>query len=186
MTLVVNLFAGPGSGKSTTATGVFSMLKMHGVNCEYVSEYAKDLAWENTLTVYYNQIAILGEQHRRQHRLLGKCDIMITDSPILQQCAYVDDPWYKEVCTKLFDEFENMNFYINRVKPFSTHGRKEGSINEAKKIDEKIKLLLKDRDHMDFDGNFHAINIISSIVLSKLNKKMKLRIDDGSSKMPTM
>lgn len=35
-TLVVNLFAGPGAGKSTGAAYIFSKLKMLGYDCEYV------------------------------------------------------------------------------------------------------------------------------------------------------
>jgi adenylate kinase family enzyme len=37
--LVVNLWGGPGSGKSTGACYIFAQLKLLGVNCEYVSEY---------------------------------------------------------------------------------------------------------------------------------------------------
>lgn len=169
MTLVVNLFAGPGSGKSTTATGVFSLLKMHDVNCEYVSEYAKDLAWEKTLSVYYNQMAILGEQHRRQHRLLGQCDVMITDSPILQQCAYVDDKWYKETCTHLFNDFDNWNYFIERKKKFNPAGRKH-NLEEAKVIDDKIESLLINGEfpYTKLAGDFMTPNIIAKAVLDNL------------------
>ena len=34
-TLIVNLYGGPGSGKSTGAAYIFSMLKMVGVDAEY-------------------------------------------------------------------------------------------------------------------------------------------------------
>ena len=44
--IVVNLFAGPGAGKSTGATYIFSKLKMLGIDAEYVSEFAKDKVWE--------------------------------------------------------------------------------------------------------------------------------------------
>ena len=40
--LVVNLTGAPGAGKSTGAAYVFSQLKMRGINCELVTEYAKD------------------------------------------------------------------------------------------------------------------------------------------------
>ena len=40
--VVVNLLGEPGCGKSTAATYIFSMLKMLGINCEYVSEFVKD------------------------------------------------------------------------------------------------------------------------------------------------
>jgi hypothetical protein len=41
MTVVVNLFGGPGTGKSTTASGVFYHLKRDNRNVELVQEYAK-------------------------------------------------------------------------------------------------------------------------------------------------
>lgn len=49
-TLVVNLFGGPGSGKSTGAAYVFARLKMLGYNAELVTEFAKDKTWEKNET----------------------------------------------------------------------------------------------------------------------------------------
>lgn len=42
---IINLWAGPGSGKSTIAAYVFSKLKMKNINCELVTEYAKQLVY---------------------------------------------------------------------------------------------------------------------------------------------
>ena len=42
-TKVLNLYGGPGVGKSTGAAYIFSMLKLAGINCELVREYAKEL-----------------------------------------------------------------------------------------------------------------------------------------------
>ena len=39
------MVGGPGSFKSATASGVFLLLKMHGISCELVSEFAKALTW---------------------------------------------------------------------------------------------------------------------------------------------
>ena len=44
-TLFVNLFGAPGVGKSTGAAYLFSKLKMLGVDCEYIGEFAKDKCW---------------------------------------------------------------------------------------------------------------------------------------------
>lgn len=45
-TLVVNLFAGPGAGKTTCAWEIAAELKKLGVHTEYVPEYAKELVWD--------------------------------------------------------------------------------------------------------------------------------------------
>jgi|APSaa5957512535_1039671.scaffolds.fasta_scaffold11923_9 hypothetical protein len=125
MTIVFNFFAGPGSGKSTTATAAFALSKMHDINCEYVPEHAKDEAWQKTITVYYNPIKYLGEQHNRQFRLKDRVDFMFTDSPLLQQTAYVDDEFYHDACKHLFGEFDNYNYFVERNKEFNPKGRKQ-------------------------------------------------------------
>ena len=45
-TLVVNLFAGPGAGKTSCAWEIASELKKRGIVTEYVPEYAKELVWD--------------------------------------------------------------------------------------------------------------------------------------------
>ena len=52
--IVVNFYAPPGYGKSTFAALVFSKLKMLGVNCELVSEFAKDMVWEEDYVALAN------------------------------------------------------------------------------------------------------------------------------------
>lgn len=52
--IVINLFGEPGAGKSTGAAYVFAMLKMNGVNAELVTEYAKDITWEETKEAFKN------------------------------------------------------------------------------------------------------------------------------------
>ena len=45
--LVVNLFAGPGTGKSTVAAQIFAHLKWQGFSCELVTEFAKERFGKN-------------------------------------------------------------------------------------------------------------------------------------------
>jgi len=60
-TLIVNLFGGPSSGKTTMAAGLFCLLKMHGIDCELVTEFAKDLVWEERFKTLKNQQYIFGK-----------------------------------------------------------------------------------------------------------------------------
>jgi adenylate kinase family enzyme len=41
MSKVINLFGGPGCGKSTLAARIFSILKLKDISCELINEYAK-------------------------------------------------------------------------------------------------------------------------------------------------
>ena len=61
MPIVVNMFASPGSGKSTLAAYTFAKLKMLGVNCELVTEFAKDKVWENNNKALANQLYVFAK-----------------------------------------------------------------------------------------------------------------------------
>ena len=48
---VINLYGGPGCGKSTVSSGLFYKMKSEGYCVEYVSEYAKDLTYEERYNI---------------------------------------------------------------------------------------------------------------------------------------
>ena len=60
--LVINLTGAPGAGKSTGAAYIFSELKMKGVNCELIGEFAKDKTWEHNTTALSCQEYVFGKQ----------------------------------------------------------------------------------------------------------------------------
>lgn len=175
-TILVNLFAGAGAGKSTLATGIFTLLKHHNVNAEYIPEYAKDLVWEERLHLNRNDLEIFTEQVKRQFRLNGKVDVMVTDSPILLTSVYLDpiDELLHAIVMREFKKYNNLNFYVKRVKPYMKIGRAE-SKNGAKIIDCKVLKFL-DREQIVYEerlGDNETVNYITGLILGKLGIKQE-------------
>lgn len=144
---VISLYGGPGTGKSTTAAGVFSKLKLLGINCEYVQEYAKDKAWEfgNTLNgtpkVFRAQEYIFAKQHFRMRRCAEDVDLIVTDCPLLLSLIYMpedfDLPSLRSVILDAYNLYDNFNVFLSRVKGYNPKGRFQ-SEDKARELDEKI------------------------------------------------
>ena len=167
-TLVVNLLGGPGIGKSTLAAEIFVNLKKKGVECEYITEYAKDKTWENSQSTLSNQIYVFGKQHHKMFRVNDKVDVMICDSALLFSIVYGNlnpsDTFYKLVIEE-FNKFKNINFYLDRVTKYDPIGRNQTE-EEAKKIDIVIKDILEynNIDYHNYELDFGVDYIIEKIM----------------------
>ena len=170
-TLVINFFGGPGTGKSTAATWLFAQLKMLGVDCEYVSEFAKDKVWEGNKTVFNCQMYLSGKQAFKIARCIGKVDVLITDSPILVGVQYNhDNPLLNNALLYEFNKYNNLNFFIKRNNSYNANGRNETE-SEAKVIDETMKSFLEANKvpytefEASLDGYTHALlpNVLECI-----------------------
>jgi hypothetical protein len=165
--LVVNLFAGPGAGKSTGAAFLFAFLKLFKVNVELVTEFAKELAWEGDKEfMARNQMYITGQQVRRMNRLVGKVDVIITDSPIEMAAFYTEEPTLKQLCKEEGAKFSNrMDFFIERTKEYNPSGRNQ-TFEEAMEIDRRIRELNPNMQSItgDVDGYTVALNKILDTV----------------------
>lgn len=139
---VINLFAGPGAGKSTTAAGLFFLMKTRGHKVELVTEHAKELTYEKNWHKLGHQLSITGEQYYRQARLKGQVDWIITDSPLLLGAIYGSKHWEREAAKAAFNEFENLNFVIHRTTDYQRYGRYHDLV-EAEAIDRTTEHLLE-------------------------------------------
>lgn len=140
MSLVVNFFGGPGAGKSTIAAAIFVESKKRGINCELLTEYAKDLVWEENRRGLEDQLYVFANQAYKQELLRRKVDLIITDSPILLSMVYNADQTtetFKKVVLERFLSFQNLNYLVQRSYIFEETGRIH-NLAESKKLDAEI------------------------------------------------
>jgi hypothetical protein len=119
-------------------------MKVLGLKVELVTEYAKDMVYENRANILADQLYILAKQARRVSRLQGVVDYCITDSPLLLSSIYnTGSPLIDELSLEIFNSFDNINFFIKRTKPYMKYGRGQTE-DEAIEIDTKIYKKLLD------------------------------------------
>ena len=143
---VINLFAGPGAGKSTLAAALFAFMKQRGLNVELVTEYAKDMVYENRSNVLADQLYMLAKQNRRLQRLREHVDYVITDSPLLL-CSHYTAPGYfdgfKPLVEEVWKTYDNVSVFIDRLPHavYSEVGRLQNHA-EAVGIDRQLIQML--------------------------------------------
>lgn len=166
--LVVNLFGVPGAGKSTGAAYIFAELKLLGVNAELITEFAKDKVWENNVEVFKNQAYIFGKQSFRLSRCRDKVDVLVTDSPLLLSAFYNEDPTlgeeFNKVVRNVFDSYDNINFLLDRVKPYNPVGRNQTE-EESDALREPMLKMLEGIDYTVVNGDIGGYqNIVMKVM----------------------
>ena len=151
---VINMFGAAGSGKSTNSAGLAYELKKDGFKVELVTEFAKELLYDENITAFKNQDYIFAEQRKRITRLEGKVDYVITDSPLLLHLHYIKQnntprsliPFMLDC----IDEHENIYFLLDRKHNYEDRGRFQNE-EEAKKIRDSIKYILYEHNIAFYD-----------------------------------
>jgi len=180
----INLWGGPGVGKSTRAASLFSDIKRFMIDVpenerlsvELVREYAKEHAWEGRKISGYDQLIITSEQLRREDMLLKNgVDLIVTDSPIHLGQFYANhyDLPCGEQIGKIADHFEqtypSINIFLDREGRVYDPKETYESANEASNIDRQIFCFL-------FDNSFEYHRASQDENLFDLWEKYALRI----------
>lgn len=153
-TTVINLFAGSGAGKSTTAAALFAAMKQEGYDVELVREYVKNWAYEGRKIEHTDQIYLLAKQMKAELPLYGKVKYLVTDSPFLLSGFYSELYYGKtyitdtanNVMADTAEKANRINVFINRNKPFVEKGRYETE-EQAKANDVAMKEFLKENNY---------------------------------------
>jgi hypothetical protein len=142
---IINLLSGPGSGKSVLRADTFSLMKKQGIQVEEVTEFAKDLVWDQRFHMFHEQDVILSEQYQRFRRLvLSNIRVCITDTSLLLGYVYAPKDYFPTFFPHMlaqYHSFNNINIFLKRGDfKYEERGR-----NETKKeaIEKDFEVLDK-------------------------------------------
>lgn len=144
----INLYGGPGVGKSALACWITGKLKMSGLDVEQSPEYVKDWAYEKREVKRYDQIYLFGKQLKMEYKFLGNgVKHIVSESPLFLNTCYamkymgkeLADP-LRNILTDFEKEYAPLNIYLERPKDadYDPEGRFETE-DQAREMDRYIK-----------------------------------------------
>lgn len=176
--LVINLWGGPGAGKTTTSSGLFYVLrhKWH-VNLELVTEFATDLCFEQARENLKNQVYLLGNQFHRIWRLrqIG-VEVVITDAPIglnriygqIYKQRYM--PEMDALVKRLETEDDNIHILMKR-DPKAVGGFKGGSKKKDNHFVQRFDRLLKEHGpEFDYEVQYGVEDTVEGLATILSNR----------------
>lgn len=175
-TLLVNLFGGPGTGKSTMMASIFAELKWQNIMAEMVPEIAKKHVWKEDFHKLENQMQLFEETLSDTQALIGKVDVIVTDSPLLNNIIYIkrDTQSYYNLRKRVVKEInmlENitLNIFLRRKKIFRQEGRLQNE-EEAIAIDTDLKnhLHVLGLSYFCFDGTREDVEKIVNFIKNSI------------------
>jgi len=178
----INLFGGPGTGKSTTATKLFSMMKEEDFKVEYIPEFAKELIYAENYKTLSDQLFVTATQHNRSAMIRDSVEFLVHDSPVLLGAAYANylgkmATVYEELLVLLHNNTESLNIFLTRDNinhPYQQYGREQELVAAIDK-DIRIKKILHIHEipYMEIPV-VNAADAIFKIIKTKGQKCSKL------------
>ena len=155
----VNVFGGPGSGKSTMAYAVAAELKARGYTAECVGEVIKDCIYDAARGddeakrlldgSVESQEELYRRQSAREHRLDGLVQFVVTDSPSVLGLAYLagdaDEDRAARLAMLAQDEFDaqaSVNVIVARDGAYDPRARLHDEA-EAARLDADVRSLVE-------------------------------------------
>lgn len=164
---LISLIGGPGSTKSTTAAGLYKLMKYYHHPTMFIQEFATQLVLEKRYEDLKHQDYILTIQDRGYRTAFsGGVEYVVTDTCLLLNLIYMKAPGaiqlpsgYPDHLVDMFNQYTNKVFFINRpkVKEFQTYGRMHNE-EQSMELDQQIlDLLIQKRIPFDIiNADFDA------------------------------
>ena len=151
MSKIVNIFGGPGIGKSSIASGITYKLKKSHISCDNPYEFPKLLAWDDNHSAIQDQLYVLANQHRGIVKSYGKVDYIVLDSPILLSLTYRS--YYKnndypaslygesfdKMLLDVFNKYDNINIVLKRTDGVHNNDERYQNLEESIDLDKSIE-----------------------------------------------
>lgn len=172
-TVVINLFGEACTGKSTHATGLYSLMKKKGYSVELIREWVKDVFYEGHGSMWKlgNQYKITGEQIEATDRLIDKVDYIITDSPILLGALYArlynKDYNLHDSIKSRFETYNNFNILLKRDFEFVHEAR--GSGKGAQQAEMLLEQMMYEPDMRLMSGSVNYEDILKELIRKDVN-----------------
>ena len=181
MSKIINLFGGPGIGKSSIAAGLTYKLKKNHVSCDNPYEFPKLLAWDENHSAIKDQLYVLANQHRGIVKSYGKVDFIVLDSPIILSLVYkgeyngseypatlYGDPFDKMVLD-IYNRYDNINILLERSEGKHNNLERYQSLDESKVLDNVIERTLIDNQipYHKLKVNGNTVKNIMKLILNK-------------------
>jgi deoxyadenosine/deoxycytidine kinase len=182
MTKIINLFGGPGIGKSSIAAGLTYKLKKRHITCDNPYEFPKLLAWDENHSAIKDQLFVLANQHRGIVKSYGKVDFIILDSPILLSLTYKKyynenggDEYPASLYNETFDnmlmeihkKYENINIVLERGRGNHNNIERYQNLEQSKDLDKVIEntLIENNLPYHKLKVNGKTVNNIIKLII---------------------
>ena len=174
MSKIINLFAGPGTGKTSIAAGVLYELKKRHISCDAPYEFPKVLAWDDNQSAIKDQLYVLANQHRGIVQSFGKVEYIVMDSPILLSLIYKNyyngTEYPSSLYTELFDkmvldihsQYENLNIVLKRGVGLFNETERYQDLGQSIELDYMIMDTLDKNEipYMELEVDENTVNRI--------------------------
>jgi hypothetical protein len=158
----INLWGGPGSGKSATAKKLAGIWSASGYNVDLAAEVVKSWAFLNRECKSFDQLLIFAKQNHAEYLPLS-CGVqtVVSESPLMMQAVYarmIDVPFVDEliaIARKFEREYPSINILLDRTGvPYRSVGRYQDA-DAALRVDERM------RDFMD--AYVHDYEVVKTV-----------------------
>jgi hypothetical protein len=184
--LVINLWGGPGAGKTTVAAEVFVKLRQRTTaNVELTNEFATELCFEQAKDNLKDQVYLLGNQWHRLWRLSRTgVDVAVCDSPIGIGLAYLHNDEvayqceYDQLADKLRHVYPTINILIDRdiyAEGGFKGNTKKRNLNWLNQLDKKIAKIAQAKFNVMFNRDSTGAEV-AEFVIPKVREYLNAKV----------